>query len=200
VTWDEHVGHVTRSFDRWVATDREIRAYAKLADGLATASYDLILERVSSQPADGDLDFGDALHDAVDGIYPPDFSHMMLSGVYKDLLTAFEVYLEQVRTEAGGPTPPVGESPSWDELTDFCKVELRIQLKGIDELQKVRGIRRRLTHSRGLRRPEARNEHYTDQGRFIDRSPALTLKSALNAADVLAKHVRRVDRAAYECT
>jgi hypothetical protein len=87
---------------------------------------------------------------------------------------------------------------TWDEVTNFFKRAIDVQLKGHQELRNVRDLRHILTHKRGeLRTTEDRERFGKDDAGWIGYQVELTEVSTSKHLDVLAKHVRRLDVAAY---
>jgi hypothetical protein len=200
-TWDEYQGTVTRAFDEWHGTDRDVRSFLSFGLRASTSTYDRLWEEAAKQPAwDGGPELPDLFHDRIDGLWPHDFEWMLMAALLKDGVTAFEVYLEKAMEEmllAHGYTAAEytnTRTPSWDEITDFYKRALGVHLKGEQRLRDVRRLRNILTHKRGgLRTDEDRERFGKDEDGWIGDHVQLTAESTLNHLDRLESHVRRVD-------
>ena len=98
--WDENAGRVTRSFSDWYLVDCDQRVFARKGLEFAKEVYDRVWDELARQPGDPDgPELPDLFHDAIDGLWPHDFEWMHLTGVVKDAVTNFEVYLERAADE-----------------------------------------------------------------------------------------------------
>jgi hypothetical protein len=83
----------------------------------------------------------------VSKLHQHDFDWMLLSGVLRDAVTSFEVYLEKAREETlrhqGQPIPVEDESPYWRSQKRFFR-QLGIEIE-TDEVKQVRELRNFLT-------------------------------------------------------
>jgi hypothetical protein len=105
MSWNEQAGSVTRAFDDWRLTDRDIRAFLKISNQFVQKEYQRIWDELANSPGDPDgPDLPSLFHDVVEGLWPSDHEWMLLSSVVKDGVTAFEVYLgEGGQRGAEGP-------------------------------------------------------------------------------------------------
>jgi hypothetical protein len=100
MSWNEQAHSVTRAFDDWALTDRDIRAFLKISDQFVQKEYERIWNELANSPGDPDgPELPDLFNDAVDGLWPSDYEWMLLPSVVKDGVTAFEVYLEKAANE-----------------------------------------------------------------------------------------------------
>lgn len=99
-------GGVTRAFDLWKATDRDIRAYLALNERWVEPAYQSMWEEAETEFAAGfdpdrqDVDgHVDLFHDKVEGLWPADYLCKLRSDNLRDAVTAFEVYMEKCLNE-----------------------------------------------------------------------------------------------------
>lgn len=207
MSWDEDAHRVTRAFDEWRMTDRDIRAFLRFGLRLAGDAYDGAVQSVDDNVAAAGNDYyslPDLYEDETDGLWPHDFEWMLLSGALKDAVTAFGVYLEKAMEEVlrrhgyTATTYTDTKSLSWAEVTDFYKRVLGVYLKGDQALRNVHDLRHILTHKRGALRTDTDRKRFggDDEG-WIGSNVELTHASTLSHMDVLGNHVRRVDETAY---
>lgn len=173
MAWDEQSMTVSRAFDEWRLTDRDIRAFLHLSTQWAARRYQEFwgqAEQEFSAVFNPDTHYGDEHVDMFDrkvgGLWPNDYDWMLRSAVVKDAVTAFEVYLEKSLDEAlnrrgielgrkkGRP------SPDWNDLVRMHK------LIGNDvethRIKYIRSLRHMLTHQRGELRTEEMRTKYAD--------------------------------------
>ncbi|MDP8930706.1 MAG: hypothetical protein M3O70_19595 [Actinomycetota bacterium] len=206
MSWNEYHGRVTRAFDEWRMTDRDIRGFLRFSLRIANEAYTRIWDEASREPAyDDSPELVDVFHDRIEGIWENDYRWMLLSGGLIGAVTAFDVYLEKaieevLRRHGHTATGYTNEKAlSWEEATDFYKRALGVRLKGHQDLSDVRDLRHILTHKRGeLRTHDQRKRFGKDPDGWIGDNVELTLDSTLDYMDVLARHVERVDKVAYE--
>lgn len=205
MAWDEAAGRVSSSFDEWLLVERDIGAFMRLALRIARDFYDRTWEEVSTRPSDGEgPGLPDVFEDEVEGLYGEEFEWMLLAGVVKDAVTAFEVYLEKAADEAltWHHEPPLRrargeESPRWGKIRAFYE-RLGVDLS---EVRDVRRLRHLLTHQRGeLRTEERRAAWGSDEDGRPDLEVRLTEERTASAVDALAEVARRGDREVYRVT
>jgi hypothetical protein len=117
VSWDEDRGRVSQAFDDWKLIEGDQRAFLRLALEFATAEYDRLWKEAGEEPYwDDSPEQIDSFEAKVSNLHQHDFDWMLLSGVLRDAVTSFEVYLEKAREEVlrhqGQPIPVEGESPT----------------------------------------------------------------------------------------
>jgi hypothetical protein len=191
--WSEQAGTVSRAFDEWRVTDREIRAYMSVSMQLAETEYNRRWEESMSELGeDGDPE------DAIEGLNAFDYQWMLLSSVLKDAVTTFEVYLEKAATEVlnrhqlNFKLRP-GRTVEWRDLVSFYKRYLALDVS-TDEVKRIRQLRHLLTHSRGELRTEELRKEFGDRGDvFLSYNAELTQEKVLKMLDELGEVVRAVD-------
>jgi hypothetical protein len=128
-----------------------------------------------------------------------DLKWMHLSGVLKDGVTSYEVYVEKVREEIcrhQGCPLAIEDQVRWRTLESFF-ASLSVNIEPAD-VGRVRRLRHLLTHRRGeLRTDKHRRQFPTSGGHFLNGSVELTEESVTEALDVLARNVRVIDSHAY---
>jgi len=203
VGWDEMRGSVSQSFDEWKLIDRDQRGFLRLGLELATFEYDRLWKESGEEPYyDGGPEQIDSFEDKADGLHEHDFAWILLSGVLRDAVTNFEVYLEKAREEVlkhhrQRVTVPE-RSPDWKELKRFFR-RLGVAIES-PEVSLVRELRNFLTHRRGeLRTEELRKEFQATHSDVIPPWKVELPKERVDEAmDTLATAVRAIDPAVYE--
>jgi hypothetical protein len=201
--WDEVRGSVSRSFHEWKIIDGDQRAFLRLGLEFATVEYDRLWKESGEEPYyDGGPEQLDSFEDKVYGLHEQDFAWMLLSGVLRDAVTNFEVYLEKVREEVlghhGQQIGVPGRSPNWKRLKRFFRqLDVEIESPGVSE---VRELRHFLTHRRGeLRTEELRKQFQAIHSDVIRPWQVELPKERVGEAmDTLAAAVRAIDSAVYE--
>lgn len=186
--WNEDVGAVTRAFDEWKSTDREIRAYLLLSQRWVDAAYETEWQDAKeefSRVFDPDFhdpdDYVDLFDSKVSGLWAKDYFWMVRSGALRDAVTAFEIYLEKsiqellgwwaLETEGGrqhlGFAQGRGQfSPLWGALKQTHEA------LGTDvhtsEIEYVRALRHLLTHQRGKLRSEELRDRFVSEANDDD--------------------------------
>lgn len=162
---DRSSGAVTRAFDEWRLTNRDIRSFYDVSREAVAELYERRWNDSREGPADPDgPDPVDTFTDRVHGLWPYAYDWMLEAAVIKDAVTAYEVYLEKGCCEVlerhglGFKVKP-GRTPSWPQLVNAYE-ELEIEIDAVP-VQAVRKLRHLLTHTRGELRPEDRVEHGT---------------------------------------
>ena len=161
-----------------------------------------------ARPSSGDsVGLPDAFEAAVEGLYQQDFEWMLFSGVLKDAVTAFEVYLERAADEVLRwlQEPPLHrfkseESPRWATIRQFY--EERLGCTFPIEIQQIRRLRHILVHQRGELRSEEQRSQFGDAEEDAEKwFPAdevqLTEESVLRTLNALAEAVHQVDAKVY---
>ncbi len=205
MAWDEKRGGVSRAFDEWRPLENDQRAFLRLGLGFATAMYDRLWRESGEEPyIENGPDQLESFEDKVDGLHPRDFAWMHLSGVIRDAVTNFEVYLEKAREEVllhHGHADVVQEkSPSWRALTTFF-AQLGVEVETVD-VRGVRDLRHFLAHRRGELRTEELRQQFGET--HTDLLPPLAIElneeGAIEVMNILAEAVRSIDPAVYEHT
>lgn len=203
--WDEKQGRVSRAFDEWKLIERDQRTFLRLGLAFATAEYDRLWELSAEEPyiEDGS-DQLESFAEKADGLHQPDFDWMHLSGVGRDAVTNFEVYLEKAREEVlhhhGQPIAIADDSPKWGALKRFFR-QLHVLIE-TEDVKRVRDLRHFLSHRRGeLRTEELRNKFQeTQTDLFPSWAVELNEERVTESLDALAVAVRSIDPAVYEHT
>jgi len=202
--WDESAGRVSQAFNDWFLIDGDQRAFLRLGLTFAGQAYKRIWDEAGSEPGDPDgPEQIDVFEDRVDGLHQGDYEWMHCSGVLRDAVTNYEIYLEKGREEIlrhqGQPIEVPDDAPFWRELKKFYK-QIGIDLEA-DGVEDVRELRHFLTHRRGeLRTEELRKRYAADAKPFGPINVELSEDSVLEGMDVLASAVRRVDVFTYRYT
>jgi hypothetical protein len=202
--WDEKAGRVTRSFSDWYLVDCDQRAFVRKGLEFAKEVYDRVWDELAHQPGDPDgPELPDLFHGAIDGLWPHDFEWMHLSGVVKDAVTNFEVYLDRAADEIlqfqGQQFDERQRSASWDRLVAFYRL-LGIEIAS-DAVIEMRQLRHILTHRRGeLRTEEQRQIFANSQEPFMQSVAHLDVDVVEARMDVLGNAVRTIERIAYDHT
>lgn len=180
MAWSENSGAVTRAFDEWKATDRDIRAFLDLTHGWVKAAYDSDWENAREEFArvfdpdrhDSD-DYVGVFNDKVSGLWPKDYFWMLRAGALRDAVTAFEVYLEKAADEVNSWWKFDDEagskrlqfvvnggrvSPPWPSLCKFHQV-LGTDVQP-EKVKYVRALRHLLAHQRGKLRTEELRDRF----------------------------------------
>jgi hypothetical protein len=204
--WDEKAGRVSQAFDDWVLIDRDQRSFLKLGAEFATVEYTRIWTESGEEPGDGEGPEQIDLFEArVDGLHQHDFEWMHFSGVLRDAVTNFEVYLEKGREEIlrhqGDPITVGERSPSWPEAKRFYG-GTGAEIDGA-EVEAVRDLRHFLAPRRGELRTEAQREKFAAEAEDSGFGPInaeLSAGKVIAAMDELGAGVRAVDVRVYELT
>ncbi|MFA1538588.1 hypothetical protein [Actinomadura monticuli] len=183
MSWSEETGMVSRAFDDWRLTDRDIRAFLTLAVQWAERSYQEEWQKAEatlSAVFDPDVHYGDEhvdmFHRSVGGLWPDDFEWIIRGTVVKEAVTAFEVYLDKAAQEALDRyrwTDDAGQkhrmvlrklqtwqTPGWDVLVRF-HAELGNEIQP-ERVKFIRDLRHLLTHQRGELRTEEQRARFAD--------------------------------------
>jgi len=203
--WDERQGRVSRAFDEWKLIDRDQRTFLRLGLEFSTLEYDRLWRESGEEPYEEDgPDQLESFEDKVGGLHQYDFDWMHLSGVIRDAVTNFEIYLEKAREEIlaadGQPVETGAESPKWGALRRFF-AQIGVEVES-DDVKQVRDLRHFLSHRRGeLRTEELRLEYQaTHSDLFPPWYVELDETRVTAALDALADAIRGIDAAVYECT
>lgn len=186
MSWNESSGVVSHAFDDWKQTDSEIRAYLETSQAWVESAYasaEQEAEREFSATFDPDVDdpgwgpVGLYLQ-KTGGLWPREFFWMLRSGVLRDAVTAYEVYLEKAVNEVlkgfrhvaenGDTLRPVAVvsrhnySPSWPTLKRIH--EALGNTIDPEPVEYVRRLRHLLAHQRGeLRTQEVRARYMSEE-------------------------------------
>jgi hypothetical protein len=200
--WDEDAGRVSRAFNDWYLIDRDQRAFLRVGLRFAHTEYERLWRESGEEPGDPDgSDQLDSFEGKVDDLHEIDFVWMHATGVLRDAVTNFEVYLEKAREEvlrAHGHVDVVGErSPRWRTLVDFVAA-LGADDVETDAVKRVRDLRHFLTHRRGeLRTATLRQQFAKETDDAFAYVVDLTPDDVTAAMDKLACVVRAADGAVY---
>jgi len=199
--WDEKAGRVSQSFDEWALTDGDQRAFLRLGLAFAEQAYEQIWDEAGRGPGDPDgSEQIDVFEKRVGGLHEHDYVWMHCSGILRDAVTSFEVYLEKAREEIlkhqGQPIEVPERAPLYRELKDFFDpLGVDIDAEGVDE---VRQLRHFLTHRRGEIRTSALRERYAAEAEGLGPlNVELSEAPVLDAMGVLGRAARRIDMAVY---
>ncbi len=194
---------MTRAFDDWRLTDRDIRAFLKINNQFVQKEYERIWDELANSPGDPDgPELPDLFNDAVDGLWPSDHEWMLLSSVVKDGVTAFEVYLEKAANEVRrvhGLPDLEGRRGflNWGDLRAFYKEHLGLSIDTA-EVERIQKLRHLLTHSPGELRTEAERKAFGDPNEvFPSRQAKLSQGEVMAMLDELGEAVRQVDPTAW---
>ena len=186
MSWNEAAGVVSHAFDDWKQTDAEIRAYLETSRAWVQSAY-------AAAEIDADEEFSASFDPDVDdpgwgpvglylekagGLWPSDFFWMLRSGVLRDAVTAYEVYLEKAveevlkrlrfKAEGGEILRPVATvsrnhlSPSWTTLKQIHEaVGSTVDPVPVEY---VRELRHFLSHQRGELRSRELRDRYSHEG------------------------------------
>jgi len=181
VSWDESAGKVTRAFDLWKATDRDIRAYLAFNARWVDPAYQELWAEAETEfsaifdPDRHDVDgHVDLFHDKVGGLWPTDYLWKLRSDNLRDAVTAYEVYMEKsleevlsryvVVHEDGTKSrlmlfrPKNWESPGWGVLVQaHAALGTNIEPEAV---QYIRALRHLLAHQRGELRTEEQRDKF----------------------------------------
>lgn len=200
VPWNEAAGQVTLSFDEWVWTEREIRAFLRWTADVCTREYDRLWDEAQQAPAAPDEEAIDIIWGVVGGLLPHDHDWMLRSATVKDAVTAFEVYLEKASAEVlghyGAAWPKEGRAPHWGQLRDFFGNYLDVDIEP-DHVDRVRRLRHNLTHMRGELRTDEQRRQFHSPGDGASMQATLTDDGVVAMLDDLARTVRDVDVVAW---
>jgi hypothetical protein len=199
--WNEHDGTVTGSFDDWRLAITDLQSYVRLGLRFGQESYDRIWNEVNIRPTDGSTEFVDELNDVIEGIWPEDYRWRFLSGAYRDMVTAFEAYLEdamvEILREHNRPTGSLAEfSAQWWELVKFYRVAFGHDL----ETPAVRQIRKRrhiLVHRAGELRTDQLRKEFGSQDEFLSRTANLNVELLQEACSLLRVVATNIDQQAH---
>lgn len=203
-SWDEQAGRVSQAFNDWFLIDRDQRAFLGLGLRFAAAAYSEIWEEAGREPGDPEgPEQIDIFETRVAGLHQHDYEWMHCSGVLRDGVTNFEVYLEKAREEIlrhqGEAIEVSDHSPYWRDLKDFYK---RV---GADidsaEVEAVRDLRHFLSHRRGELRTEQQREQFAAKAEGLGPLNAeLSAAKVIAAMDDLGAAVREADRQVHAHT
>jgi hypothetical protein len=193
---DDGCGTITRALDEWIITDRDQRAFMEASLTLATAHWSKISEEVTTMPiSDGGPDHADLLFDRLGGLMPDEYEWMLLSGVLKDAVTAYEVYLtnamDEVLRSQGLQRNDQTRTPSWEQFDAFYAIlGLKPRAHGVSHVVRLRNV---LTHVRGRLRTKKDRARYGQEssGMFSSDVAHLDEKS-------VTRHMGTLGRAACE--
>lgn len=201
-SWEERAGRVSQSFNDWHFIDEAQRVFLRLGLAFAEETYKRIWDEAGGEPRDPDgPEQIDIFEKRVQGLHQHDYVWMHCSAVVRDAVTNYEVYLEKAREEMlrraekwqGVPE----RAPHWRELGVFYR-GIGVEIGG-GPIEKVRELRHFLTHRRGeLRTDELRERYAAEAEPFGPINVELSETSVLEAMDVLALAVRRIDVIVYQ--
>ncbi|MFB6887734.1 hypothetical protein ACFCX4_00255 [Kitasatospora sp. NPDC056327] len=222
--WNEDRGTVTRAFEDWKRTDRQIRAFLKLSMTWSKRAYQATWDQAEDDFAsvfdpdyDDPADHVNWFHDRVDGLWPHDYEWMLYASAMKDAVSAFDIFMEmslnevltifsypqedgqkiQLRLKKTGKQ----ESPGWGVIRDAHSVFGN----DIDSptVKYIRDLRHLLTHQRGELHTEAARVRFDYQPAgaperiFPSHRVELDGARVLHCLDELAAVVRAADPALH---
>ncbi|MFL6162354.1 MAG: hypothetical protein ACJ74U_09000 [Jatrophihabitantaceae bacterium] len=194
---DNGYGTITRALDEWIITDREQRSFMTFSLMLANAHWTKISDQVATMPTfDSGPDHSDLLFDRLDGLMPHDYEWMLFSGILKDAVTAYEVYLanamDEVLLRQGLQRKDKSTAPSRLELEGFYAVlGLKPQAQGVSHVVRLRNL---LTHVRGrLHNSKERARYGRGSGVFVGDIAHLDERRVLRHMETLGRAIHRLD-------
>ena len=195
----ERGGQTTRSFERWLLAERQLRAFLEFGlrfgdEGLSRRWAEI--ERRHSYGAEETIDIFDR---ELQGLGPHEFEWMHAAATLRDAVTLYEVYLEHAAGEVlfhHGLERTAEEAPRWRELRRFY-LFLGIDLYAEEGVKNVRRLRHLLTHRRGAVETEADREAFGSDYPFTYETVELNDHRVVTAMDILARSVLRIDTNAY---
>ena len=188
--------HVTVSFDEWKLTERDIRSYVSSVLGALRPHWERLWQEAGESTSHPDVDQVDVFYDRAGGIMPNDTEWMVLTGAFKDAVTAFEVYLEKAAREVSRRTGlPLKDRPAWKELKAFyMSFGHDIEPSTVADIRELRHI---LTHQRGELRTKDLRAKFGAGQTFLDRIADDDEQQLETAMDQLADAVRAADQVMY---
>jgi hypothetical protein len=200
--WDAQAGRVSEAFDDWRLVDVDQRTFLHIGLEFAREIYGRIWEEAGGEPADpdGPDEQIDIFERRVRGLHEHDYRWMHCSGVLRDAVTNFEVYLEkaceEIQRRQGQAVAIADRSPWWRELRDFyLRVGIDIETSDIEEVRRLRDF---LVHRRGeLRTAEQRAEFAPKAEGLGPLYAELDEGKVIDVMDTLGETVRRVDVEVY---
>jgi hypothetical protein len=227
VSWDEAAGQVTRAFDLWKATDRDIRAFLDFNAQWVEVAYQRVWDEAEAEfsavfdPDRHDVDgHVDVFDQKVAGLWPRDYFWKLRSDSLRDAVTAFEVYMEKSAAEAldrwvlqnedGSTsrlklfTPAKWESPGWDVLVQVHEgMGTNIEPETVEY---TRALRHLLAHQRGELRTQDQRDRFQREAdpsdwmvgdAYVGGDVPLASERIIEMLDQLADVVRAADAAAW---
>ncbi|GGL46898.1 hypothetical protein [Nocardia jinanensis] len=199
--WTGTYAGETSALGAWKTSHSDVAAFVRLSEKWSTEMIDRHWNEIGQRPAhDDSLDQIDLLYDEI-GIMPHDYDWMLRSAAIKDLVTAFEVYLDSVGSEMltrhryRWKLQRYQESVSWGTMSGFYRDCLGGTV-GTDEVLKIRALRNILTHQRGELRTDEQREKFGSKDYSTPYDLAhLDAKRIARAADELAAVVQTTDKA-----
>lgn len=205
--WNEDGGAVTRTFDEWKITDKEIRSFLSTGMKFADQGFEGALRRAEEQfdPEGSDHPFEIAEKET--GIDPCQYEQMLLAACLKDAVTAYEVYLEHALEEVlqrhGLSLPSMTASGSMrfgilkDAYRDFFGIEIED-----DAIRDARELRHLLTHRRGHAFVKEDWERFSADAKnrefFRGRRIQLSREDIERRIHAVATKVREIDPVIWE--
>lgn len=194
---DDGYGRITRALDEWIITDREQRSFMSVSLTLANAHWNKVSDQIASMPTFNDCpDHADLLFDRLDGLMPHEYEWMLFSGVLKDAVTAYEVYLthamdEVLRNQRLQRTDQT-TAPSRLELEAFYTV-LGLKPRA-GSVAHVIGLRNMLSHTRGkLHTSKERARYGHGRGSFSAEVAHLDQRTVIRHMETLKRATHRLD-------
>lgn len=147
----------TEAYERWVMAKVEISGLLALGTDWMDEALQKLWDEIGREPSDGETEWEDEFHDRTHGA-GWEFPNWVIASALKDAVTAFEVFLEQLREEllnwigytATHRTDT--RTPSFPELREFFGT-LGYEVE-VPDVKKIRDRRHLLTHKRGEMRTE----------------------------------------------
>jgi hypothetical protein len=173
--WDCHESRMTRAFWDWNRSVEDARGYFDFTYSTCNAAYEVVWERVGREIAGTEYDQYDVFEHYVD-ILPISSTWMLRSSVIKDMVSAFEAYVENAINEVRRRTdqPELAANVSWNELVSAYEAlgavyQERLGLPNFTpplvrtaDVEYIRNLRHILTHRRGELRTEKDREMFAD--------------------------------------
>ncbi|MGN2642426.1 hypothetical protein ACTD5D_40890 [Nocardia takedensis] len=203
--WTDTYSGQTYALGAWKQSNSEVAAFVRLSDMWSSAGFEGRYREIGQRLAhDDSRDQIDLFYDEL-GIMPHDYAWILRSAAIKELVTAFEVYLDSVGTEMlaqQGYQWKIGnglESVNWARMRDFYRDCLAVEVETV-EVKKTRRLRNILTHQRGELRTDEQREEFGSEDYSTPADVAhLDSERISRATADLATVVHAVDKAVLAC-
>jgi len=178
-----YMGNATRAYDEWRMINRDQRAYLGLTLKWMNERFEAVWQEIQESPAGEDSPEAIDVFDKLVGIEPLDWEWMLLAGVLRDAVTAYEVYVVKAYLEVlehqekdykhDEAAPPFGVAWKQSKI-----LGLDVRPQPVNEVFQLRNV---LTHQRGQLRTEKDRAKYGDTS-----SPWSSIEAHLDEAKVLS--------------
>lgn len=192
--WDpgpSYMGKATRAYDEWRMVSRDQRVYLKLTLDWMNERFEAVWQEIQESPATEDSPGAIDVFNTRVGIEPLDWQWMLLAGLLRDAVTAYEVYvvkayLEVVEFQEGDyrhdkAAPKFGVAWAQSKI-----LGLDVRSQAVNEVFQLRNI---LTHQRGQLRTQKDRAKYGDSSfswssivAHLDEAKVVSLLDMLDAS------------------